>query len=188
MLRLGATHAVDPADLKEAMGAIAPEGPTTASTRSAIPETSATALRFTRSGGTTVMVGLPPTGLRLDLDPADFLRREKFLTGTMYGSEDPAVALPILLEHVAAGRLELARCSGPSSRSMRSTPRFGQASSCRPGASSSSPEREVAARRAFAPYGSPAASASTACSCSQLRYPYSASAGALGSSGSSSAA
>ena len=26
----------------------------------------------------------------------------------MYGSEDPAVALPILLEHVAAGRLELA--------------------------------------------------------------------------------
>ena len=53
------------------------------------------------------MVGLPPTGLRLDLDPAEFLRREKFPTGTMYGSEDPAVALPILLDHVAAGRLEL---------------------------------------------------------------------------------
>ena len=58
------------------------------------------------------MVGLPPTGLRLDLDPAEFLRREKFLTGTMYGSEDPAVALPILLEHVAAGRLELAPLLG----------------------------------------------------------------------------
>ena len=28
--------------------------------------------------------------------------------GTMYGSEDPAVALPLLLEHVRAGRLELA--------------------------------------------------------------------------------
>jgi len=68
------------------------------------------------------MVGLPPTGLRLDLDPGEFLRREKFLTGTMYGSEDPAVALPILLEHVAAGRLELANpCSGRSSRSTRST-------------------------------------------------------------------
>ena len=30
----------------------------------------------------------------------------------MYGSGDPAVALPILLEHVAAGRLELAPLLG----------------------------------------------------------------------------
>jgi Zn-dependent alcohol dehydrogenase len=30
----------------------------------------------------------------------------------MYGSEDPAVALPLLLEHVAAGRLELAPLLG----------------------------------------------------------------------------
>ena len=42
--------------------------------------------------------GLDPLGdPGLDLDPAEFTRREKFLTGTMYGSEDPAVALPILL-------------------------------------------------------------------------------------------
>ena len=112
-LRLGATHAVHPDDLKEAMAAVAPEGADYGFDAVGYPETSATALRFTRSGGTTVMVGLPPTGLRLDLDPAEFLRREKFLTGTMYGSEDPAVALPILLEHVAAGRLELAPLLGP---------------------------------------------------------------------------
>jgi S-(hydroxymethyl)glutathione dehydrogenase/alcohol dehydrogenase len=31
----------------------------------------------------------------------------------MYGSEDPAVALPVLLEHVRAGRLELAGLVGP---------------------------------------------------------------------------
>ena len=43
----------------------------------------------------------------------EFLRREKWLTGTMYGSEDPAVALPILLEHVRAGRLDLASLVGP---------------------------------------------------------------------------
>jgi Zn-dependent alcohol dehydrogenase len=30
----------------------------------------------------------------------------------MYGSEDPAVALPILLDHVAAGRLELTSLLG----------------------------------------------------------------------------
>jgi Zn-dependent alcohol dehydrogenases, class III len=77
------------------------------------PQTSATALRFTRSGGTCVIVGIPATGERLDLDFGEFNRREKFLTGTMYGSEDPAVALPILLEHVRAGRLDLSGLVGP---------------------------------------------------------------------------
>jgi Zn-dependent alcohol dehydrogenase len=32
----------------------------------------------------------------------------------MYGSEDPAVALPVLLEHVRAGRLELKALLGPT--------------------------------------------------------------------------
>ena len=60
-----------------------------------------------------MIVGLPATGLRLDLDPAQFTRREKWLTGTMYGSEDPAVALPILLDHVRSGDLELSSLVGP---------------------------------------------------------------------------
>jgi S-(hydroxymethyl)glutathione dehydrogenase/alcohol dehydrogenase len=111
-LRLGASHAAHPDDLRELMAGVAPVGADYGFDAVGYPDTMATALRFTRSGGTTVLVGLPPTGLRLDLDPGEFLRREKFLTGTMYGSEDPAVALPILLEHVAAGRLELAPLLG----------------------------------------------------------------------------
>jgi len=59
-----------------------------------------------------VIVGIPATGERLDLDFGEFNRREKFLTGTMYGSEDPAVALPILLEHVRGGRLKLRELLG----------------------------------------------------------------------------
>jgi S-(hydroxymethyl)glutathione dehydrogenase / alcohol dehydrogenase len=78
------------------------------------PETTTLALRWTRSGGTCVVVGLPAAGARLDLDPGEFNRREKWLTGTMYGSEDPAVALPILLEHVRAGRLDLRPLLGPT--------------------------------------------------------------------------
>lgn len=113
-LSLGATHAVAPDDLKEALREIAPEGADYALDAVGDPATSATALRFTRSGGTAVIVGLPATGLRLDLDPGEFIRREKFLTGTMYGSEDPAVALPILLEHVRAGRLRLKDLLGPT--------------------------------------------------------------------------
>ncbi len=112
-LLLGATHAVHPDELKSCLIALLPADADYAFDAVGDPSTSATALRFTRSGGTTVMVGLPATGLRLDLDPAEFLRREKWLTGTMYGSEDPAVALPILLEHVAASRLDLASLVGP---------------------------------------------------------------------------
>jgi S-(hydroxymethyl)glutathione dehydrogenase / alcohol dehydrogenase len=113
VLRLGATHAVAPDDLKEVMSEVAPEGVDTAFDAVGAPETTALALRWTRNGGTAVIVGLPAAGARLDLDPADFNRREKFLTGSMYGSEDPAVALPALLEHVRAGRLELKPLLGP---------------------------------------------------------------------------
>jgi S-(hydroxymethyl)glutathione dehydrogenase/alcohol dehydrogenase len=78
------------------------------------PETTAVAFRWTRNGGVCVIVGLPSAGARLELDPVDFVRRERVLTGTIYGSEDPAVALPLLLEHVRSGRLDLGSQLGPS--------------------------------------------------------------------------
>ena len=109
---LGATHTTGPDGLKELMSEIAPDGADRALDVVGNPETSALALRFTRSGGTCVIVGIPATGQRLDLDFGEFNRREKFLTGTMYGSEDPAVALPILLDHVRAGRLKLRELLG----------------------------------------------------------------------------
>jgi Zn-dependent alcohol dehydrogenase len=111
---LGATHTTTPDGLKELLKAIAPDGADRALDVVGNPETTATALRFTRSGGTCVIVGIPATGERLDLDFGEFNRREKFLTGTMYGSEDPAVALPMLLDHVRAGRLRLRELLGPS--------------------------------------------------------------------------
>ena len=111
---LGATHVTDPEGLKALMKEIAPDGADRALDIVGNPDTTALALSFTRSGGTCVIVGIPATGARLDLDPAEFNRREKFLTGTMYGSEDPAVALPILLDHVRAGRLKLRELLGPS--------------------------------------------------------------------------
>jgi len=41
------------------------------------------------------------------------VRREKILTGSMYGSEDPRIALPTLLDRVAAGDIEVASLLGP---------------------------------------------------------------------------
>ena len=49
-----------------------------------------------------------------ELDPAQLTNEEKTLTGSLYGSEDPATALPRLLEHVRAGRVDLASALGPS--------------------------------------------------------------------------
>jgi S-(hydroxymethyl)glutathione dehydrogenase/alcohol dehydrogenase len=113
-LQLGATDVCAPEDLREAVRALDPEGVDYAFDAVGAPETTKLALRWTRGGGTTVVVGLPAAGARLDLDPLDFSNREKTLTGTIYGSEDPAVALPRLLDLVAAGELELAELVGPS--------------------------------------------------------------------------
>jgi S-(hydroxymethyl)glutathione dehydrogenase/alcohol dehydrogenase len=113
-LKLGATAAVAPEELKSKMRELLPDGADYAFDAVGATETTELALCWTRSGGSCVVVGLPAAGARLDLDPGEFNRREKWLTGTMYGSEDPAVALPVLLEHVRAGRLALRPLLGPS--------------------------------------------------------------------------
>ena len=112
--RAGATHVATPDDLREVMRAVLPDGADFAFDAVGDPATTATALRSVRDGGTAVVVGLPAQGARLDIDPFELLAREKHLTGTLYGSEDPAVSLPAMLEHVRAGRLELASSLGPS--------------------------------------------------------------------------
>jgi S-(hydroxymethyl)glutathione dehydrogenase/alcohol dehydrogenase len=107
---LGATDTGPP----EAIGSLLAGGADVAFDAVGLSDTSALALRHTRGGGRCVLVGMPPAGARLDLDPFDFTNREKTLTGTIYGSEDPAVALPQLLADVRAGRLELGSLLGPT--------------------------------------------------------------------------
>jgi S-(hydroxymethyl)glutathione dehydrogenase/alcohol dehydrogenase len=112
--RLGATHVTGPDELKGVMKSELPGGADYAFDAVGDPETTTVAFRWTRNGGTCVIVGLPAAGKRVDLDPVEFVRRERILTGTIYGSEDPAVALPVLLDHVRAGRLDLASQLGPT--------------------------------------------------------------------------
>jgi S-(hydroxymethyl)glutathione dehydrogenase/alcohol dehydrogenase len=112
-LRTGATRAVAPGELRELMREELPGGADYAFDAVGDPKTTSTAFRWTRNGGLCVIVGLPAAGARLELDPTELVRREKRLTGTIYGSEDPAVALPLLLEHVRAGRLDLRSELGP---------------------------------------------------------------------------
>lgn len=111
-LRLGATHAVEPDQLRALLREVAPGGVGFAFDAVGDPTTTDLALRSTGGGGMTVIVGLPAAGRRLDLDPIELIRRERSLVGCLYGSEDPARALPLLLEYVRAGRLELASLVG----------------------------------------------------------------------------
>jgi S-(hydroxymethyl)glutathione dehydrogenase/alcohol dehydrogenase len=113
-VRAGATHVATPEGLREVLRAALPDGADYGFDAVGDPKTSETALRFTRDGGTAVIVGLPAQGLRLDLDPFELIRKEKVLTGTLYGSEDPAVSLPAMLELVRAGQLDLVSALGPS--------------------------------------------------------------------------
>jgi S-(hydroxymethyl)glutathione dehydrogenase / alcohol dehydrogenase len=113
-LALGASRACAPDEVREAMRELDPEGVDYAFDAVGAPATTKLALRWTRGGGTAVVVGLPAGNERLELDPFEFSNREKTLTGTIYGSQDPAIALPQLLELVAAGKLELASLVGPS--------------------------------------------------------------------------
>ena len=112
--RLGATHTVQPDGLSDLMQEALPDGADYAFDAVGDPATTKVCFRWTRNGGLCVIVGLPAAGARLDLDPTEFIRREKRLTGTIYGSEDPAVALPILLEHIRSGGLDLRSQLGPS--------------------------------------------------------------------------
>jgi|KBSMisStandDraft_5_1062788.scaffolds.fasta_scaffold02384_14 Zn-dependent alcohol dehydrogenase len=111
---VGATHDCDPSDLAELLAGLAPDGADCALEAVGSPATAALALASVRPGGRATLVGMPPAGARLDLDPAEFTNREKVLTGTVYGSGDPADALPSLLADVAAGRVLLTPLVGPT--------------------------------------------------------------------------
>jgi len=112
--RAGATHVAPPDGLRETLKSALPDGADYGFDAVGDPATTETALRSTRDGGAAVIVGLPAAGLRLDLDPFELIRKEKTLTGTLYGSEDPAVSLPAMLELVRSGTLDLAGSLGPS--------------------------------------------------------------------------
>jgi S-(hydroxymethyl)glutathione dehydrogenase/alcohol dehydrogenase len=113
-LALGATDAVSPDDLEGLMRRTEPEGVDCAFEAVGKAESEAAALRWTRAGGTAVLVGMPAVGAELRVDPFDFAAREKTLTGSIYGSDDPARSLPMLLDMVGSNQVELGSMVGPT--------------------------------------------------------------------------
>jgi S-(hydroxymethyl)glutathione dehydrogenase / alcohol dehydrogenase len=109
--RFGATDVVDPGDrdvaevCRSITGGIGVDYAFEAAGRSALLELG---LAATRMGGTTVIVGVPPLGEPLTIDPvALFQTAEKKLVGSLLGSVNARRDVPLLLAWWRAGRLDL---------------------------------------------------------------------------------
>lgn len=61
----------------------------------------------TRRGGRTTVVGIGPVTEQVSFNALEIFHWGRTLSGCVYGNSDPAVDVPVLGEHVRAGRLDL---------------------------------------------------------------------------------
>jgi S-(hydroxymethyl)glutathione dehydrogenase / alcohol dehydrogenase len=71
------------------------------------PVTVRQAVRMTRKGGTTVMIGVVPAGTNVELPGADIVLRGKTILGCMMGSNRFRVDMPRYVELYRSGQLHL---------------------------------------------------------------------------------
>ncbi len=129
----GATDAIDPneqdvvAEVQSRTDGIGADYAFEAAGRAALIEVG---LQATRSGGTTVVVGVPPLDESLTINPiAMFQTYEKKLVGSLLGSVNARRDIPILVALWQSGRLDLegldhrASADRPDQRGLRRPPR-----------------------------------------------------------------
>jgi S-(hydroxymethyl)glutathione dehydrogenase/alcohol dehydrogenase len=106
---LGATHALNPLrdDVLAAVTALsAGRGVDYAFEAIGLAPTIEQAYEAIRPGGTAVVVGQVPEGVRISIDPFVMSDREKVLKGSNYGSARPSIDIPRLVDLYLAGRLK----------------------------------------------------------------------------------
>lgn len=72
-----------------------------------LPATVRQAVRMTRKGGTTVMVGVVPIGTNVELPGLDIVLREKSILGCMMGSNRFRLDMPRYVDFYLSGQLKL---------------------------------------------------------------------------------
>jgi S-(hydroxymethyl)glutathione dehydrogenase / alcohol dehydrogenase len=109
---LGATHALDPTsdDVVPAIRELTDgRGADAALDTAGVPGIVAQAYASVRRGGTIVAVGLPAEGVTANIPASDLPREEKVVTGSFYGSCNPQVDMPRVIDLYMDGRLPLDR-------------------------------------------------------------------------------
>ena len=71
------------------------------------PETIVEALKATRNGGLTVIIGMCPPGAYVMLDPELLRQTERFLTGSAFGTTDSRKDMHIFVDLYMEGKLKL---------------------------------------------------------------------------------
>ncbi|WP_101788872.1 alcohol dehydrogenase catalytic domain-containing protein [Nonomuraea indica] len=104
--RFGATRTLVPDDLPRQVAEVVAGGVEYAFDATGVPGVLAAAFAATAPGGTTVMVGSPPAGRPVEIDPA-LLFSSRRLAGTQGGDAAPRRDLPMLAAQYLRGRLDL---------------------------------------------------------------------------------
>jgi S-(hydroxymethyl)glutathione dehydrogenase/alcohol dehydrogenase len=107
--RLGATEVVNAAEGNPvpAVVELTSGGADYAFEAIGLPATVRQAVRMTRKGGTTVMIGVVPAGTSVELPGVDIVLREKTILGCMMGSNRFRVDMPRYVELYRSGQLRL---------------------------------------------------------------------------------
>lgn len=106
---LGATHVLDARheNIVDAVHDLVAEGVDWAIDTAGSPETLRQAFACLRPTGTAVAVGLTRAGTSVDLPLNELVQKQKRVIGSLYGSGNPFVDVPKLLDLYLAGRLPL---------------------------------------------------------------------------------
>jgi S-(hydroxymethyl)glutathione dehydrogenase/alcohol dehydrogenase len=106
----GATHTVNARQVEDPVAAVKEicgrDGADYAIEAVGIQSTMEQAFHSVHRGGTAVMIGVPPDGMRLSIDPS-MLLAERVLTGTTFGSTRQRVDLPMIVDMFMDGKYRL---------------------------------------------------------------------------------
>jgi S-(hydroxymethyl)glutathione dehydrogenase/alcohol dehydrogenase len=107
--KLGATDTVDAsqADVVEALHALVPEGLDFVFDAIGKVQTTEQAIAALGLGGAAVIVGLPPVGSTARFDPLALAEADQRILGSNYGSIDPHIDIPKLVDQFMDGVIDL---------------------------------------------------------------------------------
>jgi S-(hydroxymethyl)glutathione dehydrogenase/alcohol dehydrogenase len=107
--KLGATHTVNATteDVESTVAKILPRGANCSIAAVGSGPAIMNALKVLGAGGVMVILGVPPTGTMLNIDPVFILGKERRIIGSKYGSSNPHIEFPRLIELYLNGYLDL---------------------------------------------------------------------------------
>jgi S-(hydroxymethyl)glutathione dehydrogenase/alcohol dehydrogenase len=108
-VKMGATHTINAA--KEGVVAatleICPRGVDYSIAAVGSTQAMMNGINILGAGGAMVILGAPPNGAILNIDPIFILGKERRIMGSKYGSSNPHIEFPMLIELYMSGKLDL---------------------------------------------------------------------------------